>query len=211
MRNTVRPAMVALALAGLAVGTATAGVTAATTGEGAAQHCVQDAATGAESCFGSFTEAMAYASGGEITDAPADAADAATDTGFQAEVAALAEGTTGSGGTTARTVSFTADNAADTIDGGNVIAATVYSGTAYTGDSLTIKVASPCEDDGDYDYYYNLNKWSDDIESVQAWGNCWIWLHEDADTWDGTRQGPYKSDTADLGDWNNRASRLGLS
>jgi hypothetical protein len=42
-------------------------------GRTAARHCVVDFRTGRPSCYGTFTEAIAYASQGEVADAPGDA------------------------------------------------------------------------------------------------------------------------------------------
>jgi hypothetical protein len=94
--------------------------------------------------------------------------------------------------------------------GGSVIGATLFTGMNFTGDSETIRIAAPCVKDGFYDYGVTLGAISRRVQSVQPWADCWIWLHS-GDTSDSPRQGPYKSDTADLGDWKSRAASLGLS
>jgi hypothetical protein len=169
------------------------------------RDCVIDAASGAEQCFGDYRAAIAYATGGAITDAPRDAHEAASEPVFQAEMAHLAASGPGDGsertGLPARPTTTT-DNP--------VIGATLFTGTNYTGQSETIRIAKPCVKDNKYDYYFTLGTIGRNAHSVQAWANCWIWLHS-GDTWDSPRQGPYKVDTPDLGDWNGRAHLMGLS
>jgi hypothetical protein len=94
--------------------------------------------------------------------------------------------------------------------GNSVIGATLFTGTNFTGDSETIRIPKPCVKDGYYDYGFTLGTVGRAAESVQPWGDCWIWLHS-GDDWDSLRQGPFKEDTADLGDWKRRAVLMGLS
>ena len=88
----------------------------------------------------------------------------------------------------------------------------VFTGPNFTGDTLTLMVPKLCKKNGKYDRVYDLAKTKlfRNIESVQAWGKCWVWLHDGPNA-GGARQGPFEKDTASLGDWSNRAASIGLS
>jgi hypothetical protein len=170
------------------------------------RHCVIDAGDGGtERCFDTYRAAISYTTRGAITDAPLDAASAVFDARFQAQVSALADR---AARRTEPGMMILASLASDSDN--SVIGATLFTGTNFTGDSETLRIAAPCVKDGYYDYGFTLGDISRRVQSVQPWANCWIWLHS-GDTWDTPRQGPFKSDTADLGDWKNRAVSLGLS
>jgi hypothetical protein len=178
------------------------------------RHCVRDASGASLGCFDSYTTAIAVATNGTIDDAPADAAQAMRSERFQAEVETLASArgsTTVGGGTTAavRPASLEIEQAT-LAENAPVIGATLFSGLGYTGNSETVMISKPCQKDGRYDYTYAPTLVTRSARSVQPWANCWIWLH-DGDTTDSARQGPYKDDTPDLGDWNDRTVLVGLS
>lgn len=218
MRRRTLTGTITTTVAVLALGTAMSAPAGAATG----QDCVLDATTGTTHCFGDFRRAVAWATSGAITDAPTDAREAATSASFTARVAALSAAASSrtSGGTTAdavltsggtgTTTAVVQQRAALADSGSSVIGATLFEGAGYTGYSLTVRIAAPCEDDGEYDYELVLPEAARSTESLQTWGNCWAWLHEGTTT-DSYRQGPYKVDTPDLGDWANRAQLLGLS
>jgi len=184
-----------------------------------ARHCVQGVAGNSLGCFETYTDAIRAATNGAIDDAPADAAEAVRSAPFRAAVDALASAR-GSTTTDTPDASGPPDAAGSQLDAGvrlmaqaesaPVIGATLFSGTNYTGNSETIMIAKPCVDDGRYDYTYVPTLVTRSAQSVQPWANCWIWLHEGEST-SSTRQGPYKTDTPDLGDWKDRAALIGLS
>ncbi|MDQ1290046.1 MAG: hypothetical protein QG622_3612 [Actinomycetota bacterium] len=197
----------AAAVCGVTGGIVATGVSAAPLpGAKSAKHCVVDVDTEAERCFEDYRKAMEFASDGSITDAPRDARVAVKDPAFQAKVRAAAQ----RGSRRAGALDGTAWKAAAADEENKVIAATLFTGPNYTGDSDTIRIPKPCAKDGKYDHGYVLGSVGRSAESLQPWANCWIWLHE-GDTFDSARQGPYKEDTPDLGDWKNRAVLMGLS
>jgi hypothetical protein len=180
-----------------------------------AQHCVRDTLGKSLGCFDSYNTAIKVATNGAIDDAPADATQAVRSKRFRAEVDALASarGSTMAGDTLKAAAVQPAQAGIEQkaqAENAPVIGATLFSGTHYTGNSETIMIAKPCVKDGWYDYTYVPTLVTRSARSVQPWANCWIWLHE-GDTVDSARQGPYKDDTPDLGDWNNRAVLVGLS
>lgn len=165
------------------------------------RHCVVYPDSTERRCFDTYRDAIAFASRGEITDAPPDAAVALRDQRFLDKMTTL---------TTREPAGGSEVSTLDDPPPSWVIGATVFAGTNYTGDSATLYVPRPCAKDGKYDRYYeNLNV-SGDIESLQAWAGCWVWLHDSKD-WNGDRMGPYKGQTPDLGDWKNRGVMVGLS
>lgn len=169
------------------------------------KDCVLDVSSGTERCFNDFRSAVTFATNGAITDAPTSARRAVSDPEFRKEVAELS-GRRAPDSTSAVRASGGHATAADST----VIGATLFTGTNYTGDSETIRIPKPCVKDGKYDYGFTLGTIGRNTESVQPWADCWIWLHS-GDTWDSPRQGPYKQDTPDLGDWKRRAVLMGLS
>jgi hypothetical protein len=91
----------------------------------------------------------------------------------------------------------------------DVIGARLFTGGDFTGDSLTVWMPRPCKKDNKYDAQFNLGSdMSRKISSVQGWANCWVWLHFS----DGTREGPYKDNSPDVGSFaNDRAVNVGIS
>ncbi|WP_017538846.1 hypothetical protein [Nocardiopsis halophila] len=135
------------------------------------------------------------------------------DTGEQTCFATLdaalsaAEAETGPSGPTALGAETNAQN--------DVIVGTFFTERGYGGNSLTVTAEAPCVKDGWVDYQFNLTgdfaDWADDITSAQPWANCWIWLYPEADL-GGDRDGPYKENTAYVGDFmNDRTVSIGFS
>jgi hypothetical protein len=151
-------------------------------------HCALNPNSGEQACFDTFDEAMAFASGGAIEDAPANGAQAMRDQGFQAKVAAADE------------------------QPNNIIQGTVFSDTNFGGSSLTIYGPEMCKKDGWVNWQLDLSEdWKNTISSVGAWGECWIWLYPEPGL-NGDRDGPFKQDTADIGEFmNDRAQSIGFS
>lgn len=231
MRNRYLVAVATVAICGVVAPLVVNGITqaaSATSEDGAqqpgpaAQHCVVYPDTTPRQCFDTYRQAIAYASNGEITDAPLDAAAAMSDQRFLGQMEALAARVPApqtpadqppAAQTPAAKAPAAAGSAASTLDEPGpswVIGATLFAGTSYTGNSATLYVPKPCAKDGWYDRYYSDLNVSGDIESLQAWAGCWVWLHDSQD-WNGNRMGPYKEQTPDLGDWKNRAVMVGLS
>lgn len=155
----------------------------------AARHCVVDARSGQQSCFGTFTEAVEHATGGRIADAPATPGAAAASKSFRTEAAE-----------------------ADVGAQGDVIQGTFFDDKDFTGASLTISGPELCEKDGWVNWQYDLgDDWKNRVSSVQPWGNCAIWLYPEPNL-GGDRDGPFDENTADVGQMmNDRAQSIGFS
>ena len=194
-RNTRHARVTAAALAVLAGAVAAPSAQAAAdeSAESGARHCVSEATTGQQSCYGTFTEAVSAASGGRITDAPASAGDAARDSGFRAET---------------RQFNTSAGAMAD----GGVIQGTFFDDPGFGGDSLTVTGESLCKKDGVVNYQHDLEDgWKNRVSSVQPWGGCWIWLYPEPGL-GGDRDGPFKENASDIGSMmNDRTQSIGFS
>ncbi|MEU1804524.1 hypothetical protein [Streptomyces sp. NPDC019937] len=155
----------------------------------AARHCVVDARSGQQSCFGTFTEAVERATGGRIADAPTTPGAAAAAKSFRAEAAQ-----------------------ADVGARGDVIQGTFFDDKDFTGASLTISGPGLCEKDGWVNWQYDLDDdWKNRVSSVQPWGDCAIWLYPEPNL-GGDRDGPFDENTADIGQMmNDRAQSIGFS
>ncbi|MGW7824443.1 hypothetical protein ACWGLF_41660 [Streptomyces puniciscabiei] len=98
-------------------------------------HCVANVQTHASKCFSDFRDAISYATGGRVTDAPHDPHTAATSTTFQAEInqpSTTASKKSSSGHTMAANA---------VVDIG-----TIYSNPDWTGNTLTFNGTGPCQD-----------------------------------------------------------------
>lgn len=91
----------------------------------------------------------------------------------------------------------------------DVIGAKLFTGYDYSGNSLTIWVPRPCPKNDQVDHWIGLGSdMRHKVASVQAWSSCWVYLYFD----DGTRDGPFKGNTPDVGTWAaGRTSTVGLS
>jgi hypothetical protein len=166
----------------------------ATAAEGhSPRHCVADARSGQQRCYGTFTEAVERATDGRVTDAPATPRAAARSGAFRAEVS----------GVTAK---------ADAGAAGDVIQGTFFDDKGFSGASLTLTGPAPCEKDGWVNYQFDLgDDWKNRVSSVQPWGNCAIWLYPEAGL-GGDRDGPFDENTSDVGQMmNDRAQSIGFS
>jgi hypothetical protein len=161
--------------------------------EPAARHCVLDATSGQQRCFGTFTEAIDRATDGRVTDAPAIPRAAVKSARFRADVS----GTAVKG---------------DVGTAGDVVQGTFFTDPGFAGDSLTISGPSLCEKDGWVNWQYDLgDDWKNRISSVQPWGNCAIWLYPEPNL-GGDRDGPFDENTADVGQMmNDRTQSIGFS
>jgi hypothetical protein len=193
--DTHRRARPVAALAVLAAACATLPVQAASAAPAPApaEHCVADLGSGAQKCFATFTRAVAAATGGRLTDAPASPRAAAGDDAFRDASRALAR---------------TADARAE----GEVIQGTFFTDPGFSGSSLTIYGAAPCKKDGWVNYQYDFgDDWKNVISSVQPWADCWLWLYPEPNL-GGDRDGPFDENTPDVGSFmNDRAQSVGFS
>lgn len=146
------------------------------------QHCIVGLNGDGRQCFGTFEAAVEAATDGRVDDAPASARAAAGDDAFRESLA------------------------------GEVIQGTFFEHDDYGGASLTVYGAAPCEKDGWVEYQLDLGDWwQDRISSVQPWANCWLWLYPEPDL-GGSRDGPFKENTADIGSFmNDRTESIGFS
>ncbi|MFE6158102.1 hypothetical protein ACFQ7F_04190 [Streptomyces sp. NPDC056486] len=165
--------------------------------EPVARHCVLDASTGEQRCFGTFDEAIDRATDGRVTDAPASPRAAVTSSAFRA---------------TMSKASASASAKEDTAAAGDVVQGTFFSDPGYSGDTLTISGPSLCEKDGWVNWQHDLgDDWKNRISSVQPWGNCAIWLYPEPNL-GGDRDGPFDENTADVGQMmNDRTQSIGFS
>jgi hypothetical protein len=172
--RTARPALVLLAalvpvVLLAAPATAAPGRAAADTSESATAaakapatpggaHCTL--AAGANQplhCFATFRQAVAFATGGRVTDAPASAAAAATDRTFAAEVA-KSNAVTPSAVTPAATT----------------LAGIEYADASFRGASLSLSTPGSCDNSSDADYRFGSMPagWNDRITSFKSFSNC---------------------------------------
>jgi hypothetical protein len=127
------------------------GATAAPRPTAGGPHCALAAGEGAVlRCFGTFPAAVAYATGGRVTGAPASPADAVRDPAFTAAVEAAA--------TTAATV----------------LVGIEYADLNYGGASLSMYAPGRCDDSADVDYRFASLPagWNDRISSFRSYSNC---------------------------------------
>jgi hypothetical protein len=149
-RSATITAAVGMALTSVALQRHAAGVRSgieSSAGEERSQHCALDVRTGGQSCFGTFTEAVAYASGGAISDVPADPRAAAGDRRLRAEAARARP---------------------------DVVLGTFFTERGYGGDSLTVHGSPACAKDRPVNLN---DEWKNQVSSILPWAaNCRIWL-----------------------------------
>lgn len=198
----LRPAVAAAAACALLGGLAAASpaqADKARTSAAPARHCAVNAGTGQAHCYPTFRKAIATASHGRVTNAPASAARAMHSHAFRARMRTL--------GSTEGTRS--ADGSAQK-DG--VVQGTFFDDRDFGGDSLTVYGKNLCKDDDKVEYQYDLgDDWKNRISSVQPWGDCWVWLYPQPGL-GGDRDGPFKDNTGDIGTaMNDRTQSIGFS
>lgn len=157
-----------LALATLAA--ATMGITAMSTAAAAEQapapekdrSCVMDVSSGTTSCYRTFTEAIAEATGGKIADAPADASAGVKDPRLAARLNATSKKT--NTGTVNRV-------AADIVIG------IEYEDSDFEDSSLIYSAPWGCTgpiNDFDWGVASLPSGWNDQIGSYRGYGGCWV-------------------------------------
>ncbi|MEV4974601.1 hypothetical protein [Streptomyces scopuliridis] len=153
----------------------------------------------ATSCYDSFTDAMAKATDGRITDAPNNSRAAVADPRL---VAQLNSPTATSGSTKGVTGGSTGTAALAPIS-------IMYKNADYGGDSLIYQGDFDCSGPTDQpDYWVELIQpgWNDEIGSYRAYRNCWLSLFEHRG-WTGGSIG-YAGNRTDLGILDDKASSI---
>ncbi|MEI5102773.1 peptidase inhibitor family I36 protein [Streptomyces sp. PmtG] len=193
---SVRRAAIIVASLSMALAGTTTATAQATPKAKAGSHCAADLATDKTTCYDSFREVIAAATGGRVTDAPATPQQAAKDKKFLAKLNAPAS-------SPARARSAAAQS--------NMVGAILYEDWNYGGGSLTLRIPSACEDNGGWDWGYNtLDDWNDRASSLIPANNCWVSLYSDIH-FNGTEQG-YRGSAPYVGDaMNDRASSVTLT
>jgi len=175
----------------------------------ASRHCVV-APSGATTCYATFTEAIAAATGGEITDAPADPKLVLDDERFAARINAIAD----------RVARQAADPAASRIvPFSGVVIGIAYKDANFGDDTWVFNQPFGCDGNTatvDFEVQ-NLNTspytccdFNDNISSFKSFSNCNTVLYED---WffggAATNGGTPISDMSYVGDaMNDRASSI---
>lgn len=144
--------------AGAAPGTESA--TAAPRPATAGAHCVLAAGDDQPlRCFATFQAAVAVATGGRVTTAPASPAAAAADPTFAAAVGAAAAQVSAGATVTA---------------GGSVLVGIEYADLNFRGGSLSLTASGSCDYSLDVDYRFPSlpSGWNDRISSFRSYSNC---------------------------------------
>ena len=119
---------------------------------GTAPHCALVVGSTTAHCFGTYRAAVAYGTGGRVTDAPLSARAAALDPGFARTMSALPA----------------ALPAASTLLG------TEYADANFGGASLSLFGAGRCDNSSDADFRFASLPagWNDRITSFRSFSNC---------------------------------------
>jgi hypothetical protein len=132
----------------------------------AGSHCVAHAAGSLElACFGSFAEALEYASGGRLTDGPKNGGDAVRDEGFTAKVNAANDEA----------------NRTGSVVGFDTVISIDYTGSSYTGSELIWLGTGNCStstNNIDYEVSSMPSGWVNVVSSFRAYANCWVKHYE---------------------------------
>jgi hypothetical protein len=117
----------------------------------AAWHCVHNLSDGVEQCFATFTEAIAVATGGAVTDAPADSTTAAADPAFAQRMSASSAATAAA-----------------------AVLGISYVNSYYGGSSKVWQGSYGCDSSLDVDWQVaNVGStWNDRISSAQSYSSC---------------------------------------
>ncbi|GIF53053.1 hypothetical protein DFJ67_0575 [Asanoa ferruginea] len=125
----------------------------------AGKHCVVSASSGAPMvCYSSFTTAMANATGGRVTDAPANPKAALNDEKL------------------AKKLNDLPAKAPSTLAAvSNIVISVEYTGESFGGSTLTITGTHACDDflsPVEFTMTSLPSGWNDDIESFKGFANC---------------------------------------
>ncbi|WP_241778530.1 hypothetical protein [Streptomyces sp. AcH 505] len=212
-RTTAFVAATLLVTGALAAPSADAAAPDETASGTAARHCVVNSATGADSCFAAFPDAIEAATGGQVTDTPASAKAAAGDQSFRTEMKRFNAPTRSKQSKQSESESESESAKSSTLAAADsVVQGTFFDEVQFGGSSLTITGTAPCVKDGWIEYQYDFpDDWKNRVSSVQPWADCWIWLYPEPNL-TGDRDGPFDENTADVGSFmNDRAQSVGFS
>jgi len=115
------------------------------------EHCVQDLSDGIQRCFATFTEAIAVATDGAVTDAPEQAAEAMADPTFARRI-----------------------EAADAVGAASSVLGISWEHINYGGSSVSWTASYGCDDYLDVDWQVGNvgSTWNDRISSAQSFSHC---------------------------------------
>jgi hypothetical protein len=133
-------------------GTAESATAAAPAPATAAPHCALVAGSTTARCFATYRAAVAYGTGGQVTDAPVSARSAALDPTFARTMSAVP------------TVTAAA----------SVLLGTEYANANFGGSSLSLFGAGQCDNSSDADFRFASlpTGWNDRISSFRSFSNC---------------------------------------
>lgn len=138
-------------------------------------HCVTNLDSKISTCYDTFREAIAAATGGRITNASQEKA--AKEDRFVDRLNASTETTTSRTSTD------------------NQVIGVVYDGADFRGPSHIYWAESQCSNDGAWNYHLeNLGEWNNRISSLQVSGNCYMDLFTNQNF-----QGPHQLFTSHTG------------
>jgi hypothetical protein len=115
-------------------------------------HCALFAGSSTLHCFATYRAAIAYGTGGRVTDAPLSAAAAALDPRFATEMAALPAATPKA----------------------SILLGTEYASINFTGGSVNLFGSGGCDHSSDVDFRFASLPagWNDRISSFRSFSNC---------------------------------------
>jgi hypothetical protein len=122
----------------------------------ATPHCALVAGSSAPHCFATYRAAVAYGTGGRVTDAPVSARTAALDPAFARKMAALPAGTP------------------EVAAAASVLLGVEYADAGFSGASLSLFGAGGCDNSSDVDFRFGSMPagWNDRISSFKSFSNC---------------------------------------
>ena len=160
------------------------------TADPALTHCVATM-SGDSACYATFTEAMAAATGGAITDAAADSHDAFADGTLTERLDGLWRERAGA----------PRASLAPTPGNGNIVIGIVYHDAGFHGKDWTFVATSGCEVVGDASWAvqnlntspYTVSDMNDNISSFRSFAGCGTVLYAD---WKQNRENPVAGQTS---------------
>jgi hypothetical protein len=154
------------ATAAPSAGTAESATAAAPAPATAAPHCAVIAGSATPHCFATFRAAVAYGTGGRVTDAPVSARTAATDATFTRKMGALPA--------TAVKTAATSGTTPATAAAASVLLGVEYADANYLGASVSFFGATRCDNSSDADFRFASMPagWNDRITSFKSFSNC---------------------------------------
>ncbi|MET7622638.1 hypothetical protein [Streptomyces sp. NPDC005408] len=159
---------------------ASAAGTGGTAEPAAGRHCVVRLSQGNQmSCFATFSAAIAAATGGKVTNAPADPGSAMADPAFAAQLDESA----------AKRPSSAPRSTATTP--GNTVIGIEYEHIGFAGSTFVLTSDYGCTPDLDYaewEYTFWRTSWSDRISSFRTYAGCRA-NHFDGPFYDGAQTG----------------------